>query len=232
MVGTGGIRTPSHGARGVSRAIATAAVLVQHRPGGGLCGPPALRRIGQLRYRQRRDRRYQAIPMKAMAILRRWRDLAVLLAMAAAPLPAAAQSTVGTEDQLPSRAFVTLRRTRSTCAPPRLRTIPSSRSVSAGGMPVEVVAESQDPGARSTLAGTVGSVPSACWSAAAGARDRRRAHPPARAAVSAAGVAPLQAGVIGRIKSCEAVGAGCKPTAMKAAKRDESLGGLSGEAVE
>ena len=94
--------------------------------------------------------------MKAMAILRRWRSLAVLLALAAAPLPAAAQSAVGTETQLPLPRFVSLRSNEI-----NLRTGPGSNYpivwiYQRRGMPVEVVAEFESWRKIRDWQGTVG----------------------------------------------------------------------------
>jgi SH3-like domain-containing protein len=174
--------------------------------------------------------------MKAMAILRRWRTLAVLLvsAVAAAPLPASGQATVGTETQLPLPRFVTLRSNEI-----NLRTGPGSNYpivwiYQRRGMPVEVVAEFESWRKIRDWQGTVGWVHQSMLDGRRGALviggERILRHEPA---ISAAGVARLQDGVIGRIKSCEADWCRLETDSYEGwLKRDEFWGVYPGEAVE
>jgi SH3-like domain-containing protein len=172
--------------------------------------------------------------MKAMAILRRWRTLAILFALAAAPLPAAGQATVGTETQLPLPRFVTLRSNEI-----NLRTGPGSNYpivwiYQRRGMPVEVVAEFESWRKIRDWQGTVGWVHQSMLDGRRGALviggERILRHEPA---ISAAGVARLQAGVIGRIQSCEADWCRLETDSYEGwLKRDEFWGVYPGEAVE
>jgi SH3-like domain-containing protein len=172
--------------------------------------------------------------MKAMQLLHRWRSLAALLALTAAPLPATAQSAVGTETQLPLPRFVSLRSNEI-----NLRTGPGSNYpivwlYQRRGMPVEVVAEFESWRKIRDWQGTVGWVHQSMLDGRRGALviggERILRRDPAAAAP---GVARLQAGVIVRLGVCESDW--CR---MEAGgydgwlKRDEFWGVYPGETVE
>ncbi|MFM9843620.1 MAG: SH3 domain-containing protein [Dongiaceae bacterium] len=172
--------------------------------------------------------------MKAMAILRRWRSLALLLAFAAPPLPAAAQSAVGTETQLPLPRFVSLRSNEI-----NLRTGPGSNYpivwiYQRRGMPVEVVAEFESWRKIRDWQGTVGWVHQSMLDGRRGALviggERILRHEPAP---GAPGVARLQAGVIGRLTECDADWCRLETDSYEGwLKRDEFWGVYPGEAME
>lgn len=164
----------------------------------------------------------------------RWRAIVLLLALAAAPLCAAAQTAVGTETQLPLPRFVSLRSNEINLRTGPGVNYPVEWVYRRRGMPVEVVAEFDSWRKVRDWQGTVGWVHQSMLDGRRGAliiggeRILRR-----EPAAGAAGVARLEPGVIARLKECGSEWCLLESDSYDGwLKRDEFWGVYPGESLE
>jgi len=157
-----------------------------------------------------------------------------LLASVCAPLPAPAQSAVGTETQLPLPRFVTLRSSEINLRAGPGVNYPIEWIYHRRGMPVEVVAEYDSWRKIRDWQGTEGWVHQSMLDGRRGALitggERILRRDPA---ATAAGVARLEPGVIARLKSCAADWCLLESGSYDGwLKRDEFWGAYPGESLE
>jgi len=172
--------------------------------------------------------------MIGAAVVRRWRAIALLLALALMPSSAAAQSALGTETQLPLPRFVSLRSNEINLRTGPGINYPIEWIYRRRGMPVEVVAEFESWRKVRDWQGTVGWVHQSMLDGRRGALiiggERILRRDPADGAV---GVARLAPGVIAGLKECGTDWCRLESDSYDGwLKRDEFWGVYPGESLE